>query len=48
MAAAWTSVNEQTTVGPQGVQFVAMPGVPDDFRVVAEYLHGNRKVSAPR
>jgi hypothetical protein len=48
MAAAWTNVDEQATVGPQSVQFVAMPGATDDFRVVAEDLHGNRRVSAVR
>ena len=47
MAAAWTSVEEQATVGPQSVQFVAMPGATDVFRVVAEDLHGNRRVSPP-
>ena len=48
MTAAWTAVDEQATVGPQSVEFVAMPGATDDFRVVAEDLHGNRRVSAVR
>ena len=48
VAGAWTSVDEQATVGPQSVQFVAMPGASDDFRVVAGDMHGNRRVSPVR
>jgi len=48
-ATAWTTVDEQSTTGPQSVLFAAdMSGDIDEFRVVAEDRHGNRTVSPIR
>lgn len=48
-AVAWTLVDDDSTVGPQSVSFLAAaPGDIDEFRVVAVDEHGNRTFSPIR